>query len=187
VPADRYAYTTQQITDMAGKLRAKDHALIRSIVASVAVSGSGVTINCASSGICSALTVPATAHAPEQLTLHADARLTRTGRAMRLVHDSGKAAALRPDRSLSRLVAQAHGYWRELHKGELDIKALAAREGVSASWVTRVLRLAFLAPDVTAAILNGSQHGGIDARKLVATDAISAAWATQRKMLLPTF
>jgi hypothetical protein len=38
---------------------------------------------------------------------------------------------------------------------------------------------------VTAAILNGSQHGGIDARKLVATDAINTDWATQRQMLLP--
>jgi site-specific DNA recombinase len=185
VPADRYAYTTQQITDMAGKLRAKDHALIRSIVASVEVSASGVTINCALSGICSALAVPATAHAPEQLILHAHARLTRTGRAMRLVHDSGRAAALRPDRSLSRLVAQAHGYWRELRKGELDIKALAAREGVSASWVTRVLRLAFLAPDVTAAILNGSQHGELEAGKLVATEAVSPDWAIQRQAFLP--
>jgi site-specific DNA recombinase len=109
VPADHYAHTSQQITEVAGKLRAKDHALIRSIVANVEVSSSGITINCDSSGICSALAVPVTAHAPEQLTLHADARLTRTGRAMRLVHNSGKAAALRPDRSLSRLVAQAHG------------------------------------------------------------------------------
>lgn len=109
------------------------------------------------------------AEAPEQLTQGADVRLTRTERAMQLVHDSGSPSACRPERSLARLLAQAHGYWRELRKGELDVKALAAREGVSASWITRVLRLTLLAPDITDAILNGSQHGELDAAALVAT------------------
>jgi hypothetical protein len=101
------------------------------------------------------------------------------------VHDSGAPATRQAERSLTRLLATAHRYWRELKKGEINISELAAREQVSAAWVTRVLRLAFLAPDVTAAILDGRQRADMDAGGIVATGAVDPSWGTQRLAYLP--
>jgi hypothetical protein len=86
---------------------------------------------------------------------------------------------------MSRLLARAHRYWRELRKGELNIKTLAAREGVSASWITRTLRLAFLSPEVTGAILTGKQRSAIDLGALTATDAVRPLWTEQAAVFLP--
>ena len=43
--------------------------------------------------------------------------------------------------------------------------ALAASEGVQPSYVTRVLRLAFLSPQVTQAILAGTVRAGSTERR----------------------
>lgn len=62
---------------------------------------------------------------------------------------------------------------------------LAAREQVSAAYVTRVVRLAFLAPAVTQAISRRAAarrgHGG----KAYARRPIPANWGTQAAALLP--
>jgi hypothetical protein len=55
-----------------------------------------------------------------------------------------------------RLLLKARRWWNELRKGEVDIKTLASNEGVQASYVTRVVRLAFLAPAVVDTILAGT-------------------------------
>ncbi|MEW9853865.1 hypothetical protein [Novosphingobium sp. M1R2S20] len=185
VPADLHASVTASARALAARLRSKEHSLVRDLIAGVEVQQSGIVIHCTPAGIAAALGVDTAATAPDRLTLGAQARLTRSGRALRLVHDSGTQASCRPERSLSRLLAQAHGYWRELRRGELDIKTLAAREGVSASWITRVLRLAFLAPDITTAILKGAQHGKLEAGALVSTGAVDPDWSAQRKLYLP--
>jgi site-specific DNA recombinase len=185
VPADRYSEIADRTCGLAARIRQRERDLVRGLLSRVQVQRDSVTISCSPEAIAIALDVATASAAPETLTLTHDVRLKRSGMAMRLVHDSGVRVGASPDRSLTRLIVQAHSYWRELRKGELDIKTLAAREGVSPSWVTRSLRLAFLAPDVTAAILKGTQHGELDGGRLVSTDAIAANWATQRRALLP--
>jgi hypothetical protein len=57
-------------------------------------------------------------------------------------------------------VSYARPYcWRqELETGSLrTITKLAASNGVIASYFTRVLRIAYLAPDIVAAIIDGKQ------------------------------
>jgi site-specific DNA recombinase len=185
VPSDRYAEVTTRIGALAARVRRRERDLLRGIVTRVQVQRSGVSIDIATSPVAAALDLALDPKAPATLTLTHDVRLTRTGMAMRLVHDSGATTGATPDRSMSRLLAQAHHYWRELRKGELDITSLAAREGVSASWVTRTLRLAFLSPEVTAAILTGKQRSGIDVGTLTATDAVQPSWLVQRQHLMP--
>ena len=90
-----------------------------------------------------------------------------------------------PDESLIRLLLTARRWWAELAKGEFDITALSVRENVSASWMTRVVRLAFLAPDVVEAVLAGKTKVGIDAKALLTGGAIPSAWAKQAELLLP--
>jgi len=105
---------------------------------------------------------------------------------LRLVDDTGATAAdATPDETLARIVVRARSWWRELEQTGQTVSELASSEGVTASYLTRVLRLAFLAPEVVSAILNGSTRAGVDASRLFAAGAISADWTEQRRMLLP--
>jgi hypothetical protein len=66
---------------------------------------------------------------------------------------------------------------------DASIDALAKREGVSPSLVTRIVRLAFLAPDIVDAILKGQQPPGLTARELMNGPAPPLAWREQRQRL----
>jgi site-specific DNA recombinase len=46
-----------------------------------------------------------------------------------------------------------------------------------------LLRLSFLAPDITRAILEGRQPGGFTAQKLVTYVGLPLAWTEQRRAL----
>jgi len=50
---------------------------------------------------------------------------------------------------------------------------------MSASYLTRVVRLAFLAPDVIEAFLAGSARAEVDAFALLRGDAVSPHWNKQ--------
>jgi site-specific DNA recombinase len=61
--------------------------------------------------------------------------------------------------------------------------ALAKRKGVSSSDFTRLVRLTYLAPDITQAILDGRQPRDLTAEKLLAHSRLPLAWDEQRKVL----
>jgi len=185
VPAADYALAAACAQELAGKLRQRDRGFVAQLVDQVRIEQGRIVITCGTAAIAAAMNLQPDAAAPAAVSLISDVRLTRSGRAMRLVDDAGAAVGSVPDRSLTRLVARAHRYWRELNGGELDIGSLAAREGVTASYLTRVLRLAFLAPAVTEAVLAGAQRAGVDAAAMTATGAITAAWAEQKRRFLP--
>jgi hypothetical protein len=119
-------------------------------------------------------------------TISTAIRLTRTGRTIRLVQDDGLLGRQDgADPALVKLIINARKWWGTLAEGEMDILNLAQQEGVTASWMTRVVRLAFLAPDVVDAILDGRQHAHVEAKALCRTDAVPASWQKQAAQLLP--
>jgi site-specific DNA recombinase len=72
---------------------------------------------------------------------------------MRMVVEDGSEPA-NVDPILVRLLLRAHVIRaRLLQEPSLPLKEIAAEEGVSSSYVTRLLRLAFLAPDIVTADL----------------------------------
>lgn len=164
--------------EAAAKLRRRDRTMARQIVTRVQVERDRIMIGCDLSRIAAQLGVDPPEQ-PDAFRLTAMVRLTRLGRAVRLVQDNGQLAASRPDPSLIRLVTQAHRWWAELRKGEVNITALCEREKVSDAWMSRVLRLAFLSPAATRAILQGAQPTKVAARCLLATGAVQACWKEQ--------
>ena len=122
------------------------------------------------------------ADAPDTITLSVPASITRSGRVLRLVHDSS--AQQTPDRALVRVLLQARGWWAELRRGEISAAELAAREGVTPSYLTRIVRLAFLAPAVTDAILKGRQRRSVSVKTLTLEGALPVRWSEQQAMLL---
>ena len=69
---------------------------------------------------------------------------------------SGQTASA--DNTLVKALARAFRWKRMLESGEFaTIAELAEREGIAPSYMTRVLRLTLLAPDIVEAILDGTQ------------------------------
>jgi hypothetical protein len=76
--------------------------------------------------------------------------------------DTWALAKLRPDEALIRALARAHRWNRMLESGEFTtIAELAQRKGIAPSYMTRVLRLTELGPDLIDAILDGRQGTAI--------------------------
>ncbi|TKD51544.1 recombinase family protein [Sphingomonas baiyangensis] len=156
---------------------------IAELIEQVKIASSSIDIVCSGGAIAALLGLPAP-EAPTRALLHCEARLTRSGRVVRLVNGKGTSALATPDAALVRLVTKAHRWWDELRKGELDTRTLAMREGVQASYLTRVLRLAFLAPDVIEAMLAGRHGAGATVAELTLGSGVDPAWDAQRRALI---
>jgi len=81
---------------------------------------------------------------------------------------------------------KARVWWSELAKGELNVSGLSKREGISDSYVSRALRLAFLSPEVVEAILAGKLRAEVDGLSLLQADAVPGDWDEQRGRFLPS-
>ncbi|MGY6532443.1 hypothetical protein [Glycocaulis sp.] len=93
-----------------------------------------------------------------------------------------KAAASRTrfDRTLMRALIRAHRWKGLLEDGTYaTITDIARTEKVSKSYVSRVLRLTLLAPDITAAILDGRQPHTLDLK--TALRRFPNEWNAQRE------
>jgi DNA invertase Pin-like site-specific DNA recombinase len=135
--------------------------------------------------IASACEVSLRDDAPPAFSHFCDGRMKRTGRAVRLVQPSGALAiGSDSDPTVLRLLVRARHWWSILARGELDASRLAAREGVTDSYVSRIVRLAFLSPEVVEGILAGRLRAGIDAAMLLKPGAVPPEWGEQKKRLL---
>lgn len=123
--------------------------------------------------------------AAQTFVVHCDGRVSRSGRAVRLAQSDGALATGQASNpAVLRLIVKARHWWATLARGELDATRLAAQEGVTDSYLIRVVRLAFLAPQVVEGILAGRLRSGIDAAALMKPGAIPADWAEQERRLL---
>jgi DNA invertase Pin-like site-specific DNA recombinase len=175
---------SEELADRAAK---RETALIRKIIERVTVDRETVDIAICSKGVAELLQVRSEAPSSDTFVHNVTVRLSRTGRALRLVNCSGAVATEDDaDETLVRLVVRARGWWRELEQSGQTVSELATREGVTASYLTRVLRLAFLSPDVISALVAGSLRASIDASRLFGANSISADWAEQGRALLPS-
>jgi DNA invertase Pin-like site-specific DNA recombinase len=184
LPADRYADVSERCKELAARQRQRRPDAL-AIIEQVQVHDTRIDLICQTSDIAAALDASIHPDAPATITLSDTVRLTRSGRAMRLIQGDGQASTSVPDRSLTRLLVQARTWWSELRQGEVDITRLAEREQVSAAYITRVVRLAFLSPAVTAAILSGKQRTGVTGRTLTLDATIPASWHQQGTTMLP--
>jgi site-specific DNA recombinase len=116
-------------------------------------------------------------------TLSVPARLKRTGLEMRFVID-GDASEREADVGLTRIMVRAHAVrGRLLQDATLSLDEVARQENVSPSYVTRLLRLTFLAPDIVSGILTGRHPPELTARKLMADTRVPLDWNEQRNLL----
>jgi DNA invertase Pin-like site-specific DNA recombinase len=156
--------------------------LLAAIIHQVTLGSGGIDIAISVERLAGVLQLSPSPASPSRITRHSSVRLTRTGRAVRLVHDNGAAAtADGVDLTLVRLIVQARGWWQRMSEHSLDPSTLAAEEGVSVSYIVRVLRLAFLSPAVIEAVLDGRLRAGVDSTALLDIRAIAPSWEEQER------
>jgi len=111
-------------------------------------------------------------------------RLRRAGREIKMLIGGPDPFDAKPDARLIRLLLRARRFNATLAQGEgIPFAALAQREGVSRSYFTRLVRLSYLAPDITQAILDGRQPLDLTAEKLLEHSRLPLAWHNQRTVL----
>ena len=95
---------------------------------------------------------------PETVTLHVPFRVVKRGGRKEMRLPDGVGPDRKADNTLVKALARAFRWKRLLESGEFaTIAELAQREGIAPSYMTRVLRLTLLAPDIVEAILDGKK------------------------------
>jgi site-specific DNA recombinase len=118
------------------------------------------------------------------MTLRVPARLKRVGREMRILIE-GADDQIAADPSLLRVIARAHYIQGRLNQNtDLTVRDIAREERVTAAYIYTLLRLPWLAPDITTAIVNGRQPQQLSAKTLMRkASRLPADWAEQRTLL----
>jgi DNA invertase Pin-like site-specific DNA recombinase len=117
------------------------------------------------------------------LVLTIAARLKRTGMEKKLlIGGTNERSGTKADVSLLKLIARAHELQEIFTRGGRPISEMANEAGVSSSHFTRMLRLSFLAPDITRAIFHGRQPADLTARSLVRYSHVPIDWDEQRSL-----
>jgi hypothetical protein len=101
-------------------------------------------------------------HAPQTLTVIIPLRVKPRGGRKAMVTPGVLALQRRQDITLIKAVARAFRWRRMLESGRFaTINELAAAQKINSSYVSRLLRLTLLAPDIVEAILDGRQPEGM--------------------------
>lgn len=118
------------------------------------------------------------------MTRNTPMQIKRRGHEMRLVVEGGVAATASIDSTLVNSIARAHAWSDALLSGAISSMAeIAARNNVSDSYVKKIMPLAFLAPDIVAAIMAGKQPAHLTTHMLVRQTTIPLDWQEQRRLL----
>jgi site-specific DNA recombinase len=118
------------------------------------------------------------------LTLTVPAQLRRAGKEIRMRVERPEAIPARPNPSLMKLIVRAHLFEAKLRQSRgARFGDLARREKLNRSYYSRVIRLAYLAPDITRAILEGRQPPSLTAARLLEHSGLPLTWPEQRKAL----
>ncbi len=120
------------------------------------------------------------------LTLSVPAQLKRAGMGVKRVVEGNDpdGQKTKPDLSLNQLITKAYTLQEKLLQiGSGSIAGLARTEGLTASYVTRVIRPAFLSPDITRATLDGRHPPDLTAARLTRLSRLPLDWKEQKTVL----
>jgi site-specific DNA recombinase len=112
-------------------------------------------------------------------------RLKKYGKAMRLVvQPKCNETSRRADPKLGALISKAHDWLSRLTSGRYDgVQAIATEVKMTSSYITRVIYLAYLAPDIALRILSGDHPSELNAKKLLSLVPFPDRWEEQRRLL----
>lgn len=116
---------------------------------------------------------------PDTITLHVPFRVVKRGGRKEVQLPDGAPVQRKTDNTLIKALARAFRWKRMLESGEFaTIAELAEREGIAPSYMTRVMRLTLLAPDIVEAILDGKQGPEVTLGRVL--EPFPVEWHLQR-------
>jgi DNA invertase Pin-like site-specific DNA recombinase len=187
-PAEDVEGILERAVHLAHEIRSGDPAaqriLLRDLVARVEVTQERVRIALRADMLRITLGIAAQDIIAPILYLDLPASFKRRGVETKLVIAGSTAPSARADRALIAAVTSANKWFAELRSGDArSIRDLAARHRVDKGDVSRILPLAFLAPDIVAAILGGKQPVELTAYRLKRLHQLPPLWSDQRRVL----
>ena len=120
----------------------------------------------------------------ETITVHIPLTFRKRGGRKLVVMPDGAEWAPRPrvDSAMVKALARAFRWRKMLDEGvHATLEDLARAKGVHATYVSRVLRLTLLAPNIVEAIVDGRQPAGLQLDHLL--EGFPLGWAAQRRSL----
>ncbi len=169
--SDRLRTIFRQAEQLASAIRRKQRDTIRDLVSKVTADRGAISIELSLEALCRTFAIEPAPSTTPTISIISPVRLTRTGRAVRLIQRDGRPVTQgKPDPGLIELLRKGQGWWRQIQTGEIDIATIARDEKVNDSWVSRLVRLNFLAPALVEAILAGTQPASISAASLRTAD-----------------
>ena len=179
--------------DQQQRLIAEAHALsaslsptdMRTLLERVEIGKDQVTLSINHRVLASRLGLEADALPSESITIALPSTIDRRRRSTRLLLGSVAIEKPRIDPDLVEQLRQAHRWWHALVVGKASsIAALASRERVDPSEISRTITLAFLDPGIVRLILAGTQPPTLTIDALRRARPLPADWNQQRQLLL---
>lgn len=115
---------------------------------------------------------------PDTVTINVPFHVVKRGGRKEVHLPDGAAEPRRADNTLVKALARAFRWKRMLETGKFStIAELSEHERMAPSYMTRVLRLTLLAPDIVEAILDGNHGPEVTLARVL--EPFSMEWATQ--------
>ena len=165
-------------------------ALVLSLIDAVVIHDLHIEVHLMRLGVLKALQLDGaeTSHskiaAKEDLCeLKIGAQLKSTGRGVRFIVSDGTARS--PDEGLVRLIARAFDAEERLFSGRYrSVDDMARQTNMSGTYLTSLVRLTYLAPDIVGAILDGRQPVDLSLTRLMkSAKGLPHGWAEQGRHL----
>lgn len=168
-----------------GAMPSLQRMMLTAVVHQIAVEDGTIVITIDPAGLAAALGLTMVdadgAIAP---VIRIDFRIARIGKQMKLVVKPDATAAVFGDTPLIRVIAKAHTARQVWMKSRgKDDAAIALQLGYSRAYLRTLLRVSFLAPDITAMILDGRQPVGVGEHALMRSTHLPIDWVGQRDAL----
>ena len=158
---------------------------LQTYVKRVEISDSTIAVTLNLTELHHALRLPALK--PDQSQSHTivtPVRVTKRGVEQRLVVGGGVIGPIQRDETLVKAIARARVWFEDIRTGRIsDLSQLAAREQLPRSYVQAHLPLAFLAPKIIQALLDGGQPADLTLKKIMYRTDLSTDWARQANQL----
>jgi len=114
-----------------------------------------------------------------EITLQAPCHFAKRGNEVRLILESGAQGTSNPNSALVKAVVHAKTWYEWIIKGEVfSMRGLAKRTGFNENYVSRIVDLAVLSPEITEAIFRGDHDPSLTVAQLTTTLEID--WSKQR-------
>ena len=118
---------------------------------------------------------------PETVMLRVPFRIVKRGGRKEMRLPPGASIPRTTDNTLVKALARAFRWKRMLETGDYaTIAELAEREGIASSYLTRILRLTLLSPEIVEAILEARQPADVTMAQLL--EAVPECWELQAYM-----